>query len=770
MRTTAKKNYGEVIRGIEGSAIFILIHIVCFVCGMFSARTVLFKGMLLLGVALPGGISPAYLMSGALGAFTGYLFPAVDGTGFRYIAALFAVTCIRFLTKEVKGIKSKPLWLALWTFLSVLTTGLVSNGVLMFNTVSTTFAESIISAAITYFVSVAMGVNYLEVSGITNREFAAFTITVNIVFLGLYSFTVAGISIGHILAVVFIYIAAKYSGTGAGAISGIAVAASMLVSGTDISIAFIYCVAGLIVGFFSTFSKPISILMFTVVVLTMVLVVGLNAQTAAVITESVLGGLVYLVLPKSLSVRLGAIISPPANLECFDGLRQTLVMRLEFASGAMQGVAGMVDRVAQILNKNDKQSFNTVLNEVEKQACKGCLLCVNCWEKNRDETVQAMLEMAATVKKGEPMCFAKVPENFAERCLRRESVENALNINYSEFLSARVAEQRIKEMREVVSDQFEGISDMLYDLAVEFSQSQTYDIKTAEKVTAALKSLDLRAVDCGCCIDKYGRMSLEIRLKHSSELPIGRSRILAIVEEICEREFEPPTVNRVGDQCLIRICEKAVLAADCAFAQINSKSNMMCGDSAEHFVDSKGHLYMVLSDGMGTGGRAAVDSAMALGLMSKLLKSGFGYDCSLRIVNSAMQFKSSDESLATVDISVVDLFTGKAELLKAGAAPTIVRKSGRTGRAQCKSLPIGILRDVGFDRAEILLKPGDIIVMMSDGVTVEGTDWICAELEKWQDGSAKQLCDHLAVAARRRRKDLHEDDITVMVAILEKAV
>ena len=41
-------------------------------------------------------------------------------------------------------------------------------------------------------------------------------------------------------------------------ISGIAVAASMLVSGTDISIAFIYCVAGLIVGFFSTFSNNLN--------------------------------------------------------------------------------------------------------------------------------------------------------------------------------------------------------------------------------------------------------------------------------------------------------------------------------------------------------------------------------------------------------------------------------------------------------------------------------------------------------------------------------
>jgi stage II sporulation protein E len=196
----------------------------------------------------------------------------------------------------------------------------------------------------------------------------------------------------------------------------------------------------------------------------------------------------------------------------------------------------------------------------------------------------------------------------------------------------------------------------------------------------------------------------------------------------------------------------------------------MCGDAYEFFNDGKGRAFMIISDGMGNGGRAAVDGAMASGLMARLIKAGFGFDCSLRIVNSAMLFKSTDESLATVDISCIDLFTGKAQLLKAGAAPTLVRRSGRTGRATCRSLPAGILREVGFDRAAVSLNKGDIIVMISDGAAHDGTDWICAELEAWHNGTAQQLSDHLAAAARRRRNDGHEDDITVMSALIQKAV
>ena len=196
----------------------------------------------------------------------------------------------------------------------------------------------------------------------------------------------------------------------------------------------------------------------------------------------------------------------------------------------------------------------------------------------------------------------------------------------------------------------------------------------------------------------------------------------------------------------------------------------MCGDAYKNFHDGRGHYIMVLSDGMGTGGRAAVDGAMASGLMSRLIKAGFGYNCSLKILNSSMLFKSTDESLATVDIASIDLYTGITELYKAGAAPTIVRRSGKTGKAESTSLPVGILREIGFDKAAVKCKVGDIVVLMSDGATSEGTDWIRAEIEAWRDGSANDLAEHLCSCAKRRRAEKREDDITVMCAILNKAI
>ena len=142
----------------------------------------------------------------------------------------------------------------------------------------------------------------------------------------------------------------------------------------------------------------------------------------------------------------------------------------------------------------------------------------------------------------------------------------------------------------------------------------------------------------------------------------------------------------------------------------------------------------------------------------------------LKILNSSMLFKSSDESLATMDIASIDLFTGVTELYKAGAAPTLVRRNGRTGRAESHSLPIGILKDVSFDKAGIKLKSGDILLLASDGVTFDGTEWIRAELENWRDGGAQDLAEHICDCARRRYHGERCDDITVLAAIIERTV
>lgn len=154
---------------------------------------------------------------------------------------------------------------------------------------------------------------------------------------------------------------------------------------------------------------------------------------------------------------------------------------------------------------------------------------------------------------------------------------------------------------------------------------------------------------------------------------------------------------------------------------------------------------------------------MAVGLTSRLIKAGFGADSVLRLVNSALMVKSGDESLATLDVASVDLFTGRLESLKAGAAVSLLRSMGRVSRIEKASLPVGILQDAAFERSTDTLTDGDILLLLSDGAVSEGVAWVEETLRDFDAaGSMKRLAEEIAVEARRRQQGAREDDITVV--------
>ncbi len=768
MRTETKTESASPLEPIKKALLVVAGQLGFFLFGLCSGHATLLQAMCPFGIAAVAAAPLSALYSTAAGAFYAYLLLLLQGGAFRYMASVVAVLAIRWILKTAKAGQKGAVAPCLSAFGVLLCTGLVTAGNQLHG-VLLALCEALLAGGGAYFMQVAQNTKG-RLRGCSGQELAALLLTLGIGLVGLFPFTLWGVSPGRCLGFLLLFAAARYGRASAGAVAGIVMGCAFALTGCGSLPAFLCAAGGMLCGAVAPLGKIAVVLSFASAGLVSTVLDGASAITLSLLTESILAAVVFLLLPKAWLVRVAALFSPPAELTELEGLRKTLVMRLKFAAGALTGVSKTVDEIGERLSQRDTPDFESVLKEVESDACRGCTLCTHCWEHSKPQTVEALLAMADAFRRGQPVQLAELPPVFAERCLRKERVENALCTHYGNFSSRLAAERRITEMREVVADQFAGISDMLEDLAEEMDCSQSYDTLLADKVATALSGLGIGVSACGCVLDQYDRLQIEIRLREPPALPFHRARVLSVLETVCERALDPPCINRVGNTYYITLCEKAVFAVDYAVCSHTSAGKKICGDTAECFYDGRGHLCMVVSDGMGTGGRAAVDSAMASGLMTRLLKAGFGYDCSLRIVNSAMLFKSTDESLATVDITAIDLFTGSCSLYKAGAAPTLVRRNGRTGRACCTSLPAGILREVGFDRATVTLKAGDIVLMLSDGAVNDGTDWICAELESFTDGTAKQLAEKIAEGARRRRSDGHEDDITVVAALLDRAI
>ena len=165
---------------------------------------------------------------------------------------------------------------------------------------------------------------------------------------------------------------------------------------------------------------------------------------------------------------------------------------------------------------------------------------------------------------------------------------------------------------------------------------------------------------------------------------------------------------------------------------------------------------------MGTGMRAAVDSSLASSMTAKLLRSGFSHSAAFRLVNSALLLKSTEESLATLDVLSIDLYSGNATLCKAGAVATLVRKNESVTAVNRASMPLGILDEADFVSTQFKLRKGDTVVMASDGAFEYSLDTAKRLLSSEKDASVESLAEKIAEVSKHERSKKTKDDVTVI--------
>lgn len=171
---------------------------------------------------------------------------------------------------------------------------------------------------------------------------------------------------------------------------------------------------------------------------------------------------------------------------------------------------------------------------------------------------------------------------------------------------------------------------------------------------------------------------------------------------------------------------------------------------------------------MGVGQKAAVDSAMSVSLLERLIKSGVGIDASFEVLTSTLLSRGC-ERLCAVDSAVIDLTTLHLECRKAGAPPSFVWRRGKVHTIDSASLPIGILEGVDTSKSVFALHEGDVLVLVSDGLIEGGGEWLPSQISAFADGELSALCDSLIDTAQKRLVSSRRDDCTVVAARIRAA-
>lgn len=733
--------------------------------GLLLPRAHVYGGLAPFGIGLAAAVSGAGTVLVVLATLMGYL---LEGQALRYVAALLAVAGIRWSVGGFYKVTHSVFFAPTVAFLGTVVTGgaLLITDTPTLSAVIRILAEGLLSGGFAYFAAEL----YREAPHFGSRAVPYTTqlsllMMLSVVLMALYPLEWGGISIGRLVAIFGILLAARCGRTAGGAVVGSIVGITLLLSTPDAAyLAPAYAFGGLLAGMFSRGKKWGSSLVF--IAATAVVTVGLGDELQILIGfyEAGAAGLLFLVMPVSLEVTVERFFLAAHEIPEVQSARQAVSGRMEYAARVMSEVSGTVDTVSKQLAGLSAPDLGSVYRDVSQGVCNKCKSRLHCWEQHFGDVMDSFNRLTPHLKQNGTIVSSEM-EGFLQReCHQLPALTTAVNAGYREFLVRESAFHRLSELRGVITDQFDSMAKMLEEFAEGLARPEWVDTDTALRVQDALQKEGLHPKEVNCHISERGHMELVLLLNGSYEAK-NKEGFRHRVDELTGRHFALPIVEHCEGMTKISFAETPTLRAVIGFSQQLCEGETLCGDAFESFEDGSGRYVLILSDGMGSGGRAAVDGAMAAGLTARLLKAGFGYESTLRMVNTALMAKSEDESLATLDIAVLNLFTGELELLKAGAGVSLLYSNGRISRMDESSLPLGILRELTFARTVDRLVHGDLLILMSDGVSNDGIQWV-EELIKTYDltnGGVKGLSESIARNAHKRQAG-EKDDVTVIVA------
>ena len=196
------------------------------------------------------------------------------------------------------------------------------------------------------------------------------------------------------------------------------------------------------------------------------------------------------------------------------------------------------------------------------------------------------------------------------------------------------------------------------------------------------------------------------------------------------------------------------------------EGNNVCGDRLASF-EVGATLYLLISDGMGSGESAHREAAMTVRLLQQFLVAGVEPTPALKTLNAALALRGEDGGgFTTIDLLALHRGSGSAELYKYGAAPSYLKRGDSVTRFTAASLPAGLQSGAQPpEYTRLMLSGGSFFVMVSDGIADENDDaWLQQLLRDWHGSDAEEL-SALILSESRKHKGL-DDDCAVLVLSL----
>lgn len=626
-------------------------------------------------------------------------------------------------------------------------------------------------------------------AGITKRvvpggeEAAGTAITAVIVLSGIGSLQIWGFSLRNVFFILLLLFFSHKCGTGAGAAAGAAIGLiAGMNSGFTASSSGTYALCGMLAGTLRKIGKTGTALGFILGNIVVAVYFNGNSEAILYLKETISAGILFLAIPGKLADRLTGPFADSYQLrEDRNGysrrIRDITVEKLIKFSSALMNLSKTFYSVTAAEIPAESHDINVLFDRTADRVCKGCSLCMHCWERNFYDTYRVMFDAVECLELKGHVEESDIPGNFLEKCPRINEFISTVNNMYELFREGVVWKSRINESRTVIGRQYEGMSRLIAGLADAVNSEISFLGPIENAVSDALQNKGIKAGH----IVAYKNISGKCEISVVHEVCGGAMDCTGIIEKVVSDAVgKRMTCGNngcragCGVNCRLKYVEAENLKIATGIARLSKFGNNISGDNFSFMNIGNGKYMLALSDGIGSGYGAAVQSQAVVDMLENLFESGFDKDMTVNMINSALVLKSGGDGACTMDISIIDLFSGEIEFVKIGAAPTYIRKENKIDIVRSVSLPAGLLPGIDAELANGKVKSGDMVIMVTDGIIdcMAGEEYGDRVLMKFIQGldslNPQQVADSILNEAGKFCDGKPIDDMTVLVAKIWK--
>ncbi|ADU28355.1 stage II sporulation protein E [Evansella cellulosilytica] len=633
-----------------------------------------------------------------------------------------------------------------------------------------------------FFQSVPLLLETRKKISLKHEEIVCLVILLASLMTGTVGWLVFGLSVEQIVSRYIVLIFAFVGGAAIG--STVGVVTGLILSLANVANLFymsLLAFSGLLGGLMKE-GKKVSVAVGLIIATLLMAMYGDNQVPMQVsVYESLVAVFLFMATPKRWTTELSKFI--PGTMEHSQEQQQYLRKIRDVTAGKVEQFSNLFLSLSKSFSllevngdkTNREREVDLFLSRVTEQTCQTCMKKHHCWTKKFNETYGLMEQLMGECEKEGEVKNKQLIRSWKEHCVIDERVIDAMKKELNQHYASKQLKQQLVESRRLVADQLKGVSKVMEDFAKDIQREKKAHEQQEAQIMESIQHAGLE-VDV---VDVYsldtGNIDIDITLP-SNAYNEAEKIVAPILTEILDETIivkHAETISLTGTESRITFGSTKAYIVEEGIAHAAKGGRLVSGDSYSTMEIGAGKHAIAISDGMGNGTRAHIESQETIGLLKNILRSGIEETVAIKAINSILSLRSEDEVFSTLDLAMIDLQDGMVKFLKVGSIPSYIKRGSTVKAVEAGNLPIGIIQDMDVDVVTEELKAGDILIMMSDGIyeapmMVENQDvWMKRVIKEIETEDPQEIADVLMERVIRDSGNEIHDDMTVVVAKLD---